>query len=349
MSGNPKIFVAGHRGLVGSAIVRQLDARSVTEISSRAPASELDLARRDGGRRLLRARSGPSTCSSPPRRSAASWRTTRPRRVHLRQPADSDARDRRGAPTRYEEARSSSVARASTRATHRSRSRRSTCSPARSSRRTKPTRSPRSPASSCARRTARSTASTSSRAMPTNLYGPGDNFDLAELARAAGADPQVPRGQARPERREVVVWGTGTPRREFLHVDDLADACLFLMEHYDGARARQRRHRRGRHDPRARRDGRATSSHSEGELVFDTSKPDGTPRKLLDVSRLHALGWKAKIDLEDGIRSTYRGSSSIRATPRRASRGRPAYRRAGCSGGRRPRSPCRRASGCRPP
>ena len=72
-------------------------------------------------------------------------------------------------------------------------------------------------------------------AMPTNLYGPNDNFDLDQLSRAAGADPQVPRREGRAARREVAIWGTGTPRREFLHVDDLADACLFLM------RALQRR------------------------------------------------------------------------------------------------------------
>ncbi|RQW83384.1 MAG: GDP-L-fucose synthase [Geobacter sp.] len=154
-------------------------------------------------------------------------------------------------------------------------------------------------------------------AMPTNLYGPGDNFDLEKShvlpalirkfheAKCTGTDT-------------VTVWGTGTPYREFLHVDDLADACLFLMtlaeKKFDALLA--------------------TSPHSpapalinigsgeevtirelallvkevvgyEGELLFDTTKPDGTPRKLCDVSKLHALGWKHRTGLKDGIRSAY--------------------------------------------
>ena len=88
-----------------------------------------------------------------------------------------------------------------------------------------------------------------------------------------------------------MIWGTGTPRREFLHVDDLADACVFLMERYEGERAHQRRHRRGSQHPRAGRDG-PQIVYPEAVLTFDTSKPDGMPRKLLDVSRLHALGWR---------------------------------------------------------
>ena len=139
-------------------------------------------------------------------------------------------------------------------------------------------------------------------AMPTNLYGPGDNFDLASShvlpalirkvidAKAQGLD-------------QVTVWGTGTPRREFLHVDDLADACVFLMEHYDESA------------PINVGWGRDVSIRElaetvvdavgfTGELAFDTSKPDGTPRKLLDVSRLSALGWSASIALADGVRET---------------------------------------------
>jgi GDP-L-fucose synthase len=140
-------------------------------------------------------------------------------------------------------------------------------------------------------------------AMPTNLYGPHDNFDLQSShvlpalmrkfhdAKAAGRD-------------EVTVWGTGSPRREFLHVDDLADACLFLLRHYDedghvnvgtgeDLSIRQLAEEiRGVIAPGAR-------------LVFDPTKPDGMPRKLLDVSRLHALGWRHRIGLAEGIRSTY--------------------------------------------
>jgi GDP-L-fucose synthase len=140
-------------------------------------------------------------------------------------------------------------------------------------------------------------------AMPTNLYGPNDNFDLTSShvlpalirkfheAKVAGQD-------------DVVVWGTGTPRREFLHVDDLADACVFLMDTYDD----------GRHlnvgtgeDLSIRELAEAVRDivHPSGRVVFDTSKPDGMPRKLLDVSRLHALGWRHRIGLREGIASTY--------------------------------------------
>ncbi|WP_405057714.1 GDP-L-fucose synthase [Kribbella sp. NBC_01505] len=140
-------------------------------------------------------------------------------------------------------------------------------------------------------------------AMPTNLYGPNDNFDLTSShvlpalirrfhdAKVAGAP-------------EVVLWGTGTPRREFLHVDDLADACLHLLDVYD--------------EPEPINVGVgddvtiqelaelvARVVGFEGAISNDLSKPDGTPRKLLDVSRLRALGWKPTIDLSDGVAATY--------------------------------------------
>ncbi len=139
--------------------------------------------------------------------------------------------------------------------------------------------------------------------MPTNLYGPGDNFDLT----SSHVLPALIRKfhDAKVEgRREVEIWGSGTPRREFLHVDDLADACLFLMEHYDGES----------HinigtgvDLTIRELAEIIRDvvHPEAELVFDPTKPDGTPRKLLDVSRLTALGWSPRIGLTEGIRSTY--------------------------------------------
>jgi GDP-L-fucose synthase len=139
--------------------------------------------------------------------------------------------------------------------------------------------------------------------MPTNLYGPGDNFDLQtshvipalmrriDEARRAGAS-------------NVEIWGTGEPRREFLHVDDLADAVVFLLGNYS--------------DEEHVNVGTGTDVTIaelarliadvvgySGEFAFDTSKPDGTPRKLLDVSRLTALGWRARMDLRDGLAETH--------------------------------------------
>ena len=140
-------------------------------------------------------------------------------------------------------------------------------------------------------------------AMPTNLYGPNDNFDL----KGSHVLPALIRKfhEAKLEgRSEVMIWGTGSPLREFLHVDDLADACLFLMDNYDD----NEHINVGTGDDLAIRDLALTVRdivHPEGELVFDTSRPDGTPRKVLDVSKLETLGWKAQINLRDGIESTY--------------------------------------------
>ncbi len=141
-------------------------------------------------------------------------------------------------------------------------------------------------------------------AMPTNLYGPGDNFDLLDshvipalmrrfhLARTTGA-------------REVAVWGSGNPRREFLHVDDLAAACLFLMEHYHESDVINVGVGRDL-TIRELAEKMARVTGFKGSLRFDPSQPDGTPRKLLDVSRITALGWQARIPLEEGLRQTYR-------------------------------------------
>ncbi|HVM20129.1 MAG TPA: GDP-L-fucose synthase [Egibacteraceae bacterium] len=152
-------------------------------------------------------------------------------------------------------------------------------------------------------------------AMPTNLYGPGDNFDLQTShvlpalirrfheAKMAGAD-------------EVVLWGTGSPRREFLHVDDLARACLHLLRHYD--------------DPAPINVGVGTDVTIKelaatvadvigyrGRIGWDTSKPDGTPRKVLDTTRIEALGWRAEIPLEKGVRTTYEWYQTEHASPGR--------------------------------
>ncbi len=141
-------------------------------------------------------------------------------------------------------------------------------------------------------------------AMPTNLYGPNDNFSLT----SSHVLPALIRRfhDAKSEsRREVVIWGTGSPRREFLHVDDLADACVFVMKNYDDA---EHINVGTGEDQTIRELAEMVRGivHPEAELVFDSSKPDGTPRKLLDVSRLHALGWRHKIGLREGIESSYR-------------------------------------------
>jgi GDP-L-fucose synthase len=142
--------------------------------------------------------------------------------------------------------------------------------------------------------------------MPTNLYGPNDNYDLASShvlpALIRKAHEAKLRGDA-----EYVVWGSGTPRREFLHVDDLAAACVHLMATgYDGPLVNI-----GTGEDVTIRELAETVMRVVGfggRIVFDTSKPDGTPRKLLDVSRAHALGWRARIELEEGIASTYAGA-----------------------------------------
>jgi GDP-L-fucose synthase len=140
-------------------------------------------------------------------------------------------------------------------------------------------------------------------AMPTNLYGPGDNFDL-QSSHVVPALIRKFHEAKRAGQREVTVWGTGQPRRELLHVDDLADACLFLMRHYSD----ELQINVGTGEDVSIRElaelvGSVVFPHAE--LRFDPTKPDGAPRKLLDISRLRALGWRPGIDLRSGLESTY--------------------------------------------
>ncbi|HTT08218.1 MAG TPA: GDP-L-fucose synthase [Gammaproteobacteria bacterium] len=140
-------------------------------------------------------------------------------------------------------------------------------------------------------------------AMPTNLYGPGDNFDLQTSHVLPAMIRKFHEGRVN-DAPTVTLWGTGTPLREFLHVDDCAAACLFLMEHYD--------------DPEIINIGTGEEISIRdlallikdvvgygGGIVYDASKPDGTPRKLSDAARIFNLGWRPKIKLQDGIRDTY--------------------------------------------
>ncbi|WP_025691228.1 GDP-L-fucose synthase family protein [Paenibacillus zanthoxyli] len=140
--------------------------------------------------------------------------------------------------------------------------------------------------------------------MPTNLYGPYDNFDLnnSHVIPAMIAKIDAAKSSNQPS---VTLWGTGKPRREFLYVDDMADACVFLMEHYDGSEFLNV----GTGEDLSIRElaemVKAVVGY-DGELLFDAGKPDGTPRKLLDVSKLEGLGWKAKTGLKEGLDKAYR-------------------------------------------
>ena len=139
-------------------------------------------------------------------------------------------------------------------------------------------------------------------AMPTNLYGPGDNFDL----ESSHVLPALIRKfhEAKTSGEKVVLWGSGSPRREFLHVDDLADACVFLMRSYSDSEIINVGTGKDISIRELADVVRDTVGFS-GKVEWDASKPDGTPRKLLDVGKLEALGWKARVSLRDGIQSTY--------------------------------------------
>lgn len=155
--------------------------------------------------------------------------------------------------------------------------------------------------------------------MPTNLYGTNDNYDPmnshvipalirrfheAKIKIKAEAEDKVYQSQPDIYSQPVVIWGTGTPRREFLYVDDLADACVYLMKHYSGSETINV----GSGSEVTIRELTEIIKEVtgfEGDIVFDSSKPDGTPRKLLDTSRLNALGWEARTGLKEGLKLAY--------------------------------------------
>jgi len=139
--------------------------------------------------------------------------------------------------------------------------------------------------------------------MPTNLYGPGDNFNL-QSSHVLPALIRRFHDAVRQGATEVTIWGTGTPRREFLHVDDMADACVYLMQHHDNEQLVNV----GWGEDITIRELAGIVADTvgfTGTLAFDTSKPDGTPRKLLDVARARGLGWAPRIGLREGIAMTY--------------------------------------------
>jgi GDP-L-fucose synthase len=141
-------------------------------------------------------------------------------------------------------------------------------------------------------------------AMPTNLYGPGDNFDLRHSHVLPALMRKFHEARLRGE-AGVEIWGTGTARREFLHVDDLADACVFLMDRYEG----EGHINVGTGIDHSIGDLAAMIRdivHPEADMIFDSSKPDGMPRRLLDVRAINQLGWSASTELADGLASTYR-------------------------------------------
>ncbi|MCX7728383.1 MAG: GDP-L-fucose synthase [Bacteroidia bacterium] len=140
-------------------------------------------------------------------------------------------------------------------------------------------------------------------AMPTNLYGPNDNYDLNNSHVLPALIRKFHEAKIFRQ-KEVIVWGSGKPKRELMHVDDLADACLFLMNNYNDKQFVNIGTGKDISIAELAELVKRIIGY-EGEIIFDTSKPDGTPRKLLDLSRLHSLEWKHQIDLEEGIHLTY--------------------------------------------
>lgn len=143
--------------------------------------------------------------------------------------------------------------------------------------------------------------------MPTNLYGPNDNYDLKTSHVMPALIRKFHEAKINNE-PHVVVWGTGIPRREFLHVDDMADACVYLMENYDASDMGEFVNIGVGQDNTISELAEIIKDvvRYKGNIVYDTSKPDGTPQKLLDISRLNNLGWKAKISLREGINKVYK-------------------------------------------
>jgi len=147
--------------------------------------------------------------------------------------------------------------------------------------------------------------------MPTNLYGPGDNFDLENSHVMPALIRKFHEAKTKGDKK-VIAWGTGSPRREFLHVDDMADGCLFMMNNFNPTKEQNEKgevfFNVGTGEDVTIRELTELVKEAvcfDGEIVWDVSKPDGAPRKLLDMSKMHGLGWKHGVDLRDGVGGTY--------------------------------------------
>lgn len=148
--------------------------------------------------------------------------------------------------------------------------------------------------------------------MPTNLYGPNDNYDLKNSHVMAALIRKVYEAKIN-NKKEVEIWGTGTPKREFLHVDDLADAVIYLMQNHNAKDIGDFVNIGSGKDITIQELAEIIKEIAgfKGSIIYDTSKPDGTPRKLLDVSKLTRLGWKSKISLQEGIKKVYNNGDFI--------------------------------------
>jgi GDP-L-fucose synthase len=148
--------------------------------------------------------------------------------------------------------------------------------------------------------------------MPTNLYGPNDNFDLETSHVLPALIRKIHEAKIK-NKPEVQLWGTGTPRREFLHVDDMAEACIFLMQHFNPTKEQNARGEMFKNvgvgsdiTVKELADLIKEATDYGGEIKWDKSRPDGVFQKLLDSSKINRLGWKSNINLKDGIQSTYK-------------------------------------------
>ena len=294
-----KVWVAGHSGMVGSALVRRLARENCTVLT--APRAEVDLKDQTAIRRWLADNKPEAVFLAAAKVGGILANDTYPAEFlydNLMIEANIiDASYRNGVekllfwdpPASIRNSRSNRYPKV-------------LCSPENWNRPTNGTRSPRSRESN-SRRLIESNTAVFHLAMPTNLYGPGDNFDLKTSHVLPALIRKTHQAKVGGE-QQIVIWGTGTPRREFLHVDDCADACVHLMKVY----SEYEHVNVGSGEDLTILE--LTQLVCEvvgfkGEIATDPSKPDGTPRKLLSVERLNSLGWRPTISLRDGVASTY--------------------------------------------